>query len=73
MNAVCGELSRVAGNHLERLSPEELASMIEVLRQSKFNDQDDYEINVDPDLANKDAMTIFIKKKAMDDSPGEEV
>ncbi len=22
--------------------------------------QDDYEINVDPDLANKDAMTIFI-------------
>ena len=52
MNAVCGELSRVAGNHLERLSPEELASMIEVLLQSKFNDQDDYEINVDPDLAN---------------------
>ena len=41
MDAVCGELSRVTANHLERLSPEELASMIEVLVQHKFNDPDD--------------------------------
>ena len=41
MDAVRGELSRVTGNHLERLSPEELASMIEALLQHKFGDQDD--------------------------------
>jgi len=38
MDAICGELSRVTGNHLERLSPEELvASMIEALLQHKFS------------------------------------
>jgi hypothetical protein len=41
MDAMRGELSRVTGNHLERLSPEELASMIEALLQHKFGDQDD--------------------------------
>jgi hypothetical protein len=40
MDAVCSELSRVTGNHLERLSPEELASMIEALLQHKFSDQE---------------------------------
>jgi hypothetical protein len=28
--------------------------------------KDDYEINVDPDLANKDAMTIFINYRVFD-------
>ncbi|MGB5746347.1 MAG: hypothetical protein WBM69_05155 [Desulfobacterales bacterium] len=37
MNEVCSELSRVTGNHFERLSPEELASMIEALLQDKFS------------------------------------
>jgi len=37
MDAVRGELSRVTGNHLERLSPEELSSMIEALLQHKFS------------------------------------
>jgi hypothetical protein len=41
MDAVCGELSRVASNHLDRLSPEELASMIEALLLKKFSDPDD--------------------------------
>ena len=41
MDAICGELSRVTANQLERLSPEELASMIEALLQHKFSDQDD--------------------------------
>lgn len=40
MDAICGELSRVTGNHLERLSPEELASMVEALLKHKFSDQD---------------------------------
>ena len=40
MDAVCGELSRVTGNHLERLSPQELASMIEALLQHKFSNQE---------------------------------
>jgi len=40
MDAVCGELSRVTGNHLERLSPEELASMIEALLHQKFSNQE---------------------------------
>jgi len=31
---------RVTGTHLERLSPEELASMIEALLQHKFSDQE---------------------------------
>ncbi len=39
-DAVCGELSRVTGSHLERLSPEELASMIEALLQHKFSNQE---------------------------------
>ena len=39
MDAVSGELSRVTGSHLERLSPEELASMIEALLQQKFSNQ----------------------------------
>jgi len=37
MDAVCGELSRVTGDRLERLSPNELASMIEALLQKKFS------------------------------------
>lgn len=37
MDAVCGELSRVTGDRLERLSPNELASMIEALLQHKFS------------------------------------
>lgn len=37
MDGVCGELSRVTGTHLDRLSPEELASMIEALLQDKFS------------------------------------
>ena len=37
MDAVCSELSRVTANHLERLSPEELASMIEALLLHKFS------------------------------------
>jgi hypothetical protein len=41
MDAMRGELSRVTGNHLTRLSPEELASMIEALLKHKFSDQDD--------------------------------
>jgi len=41
MDMVRGELSRITGNHLERLSPEELASMTEALLQRKFSDQDD--------------------------------
>jgi len=41
MDTMRGELSRVTGNHLERLFPEELASMIEALPQHKFSDQDD--------------------------------
>ena len=40
MDAVAGELSRVTGSHLERLSPEELASMIEALLQHKFSNQE---------------------------------
>jgi len=40
MEAVSGELSRVTGTHLERLSPEELASMIEALLQHKFSNQE---------------------------------
>ena len=41
MDTVCSALSRVTGNHLERLSPDEIASMIEALLQHKFSDQDD--------------------------------
>jgi len=41
MDAICGELSRVTANQLERVSPEELASMIEALLQHKFDDPDD--------------------------------
>jgi hypothetical protein len=40
MDAVAGELSRVTGSHLERLSPQELASMIEALLQHKFSNQE---------------------------------
>ena len=40
MDAVAGELSRVTGDHLERLSPQELASMIEALLQHKFSNQE---------------------------------
>jgi hypothetical protein len=40
MDAVSGELSRVTGRHLERLSPQELASMIEALLQHKFSNQE---------------------------------
>jgi hypothetical protein len=40
MDVVAGELSRVTGSHLERLSPEELASMIEALLQHKFSNQE---------------------------------
>jgi len=37
LDEVCGELSRGTGNHLERLSPEDLASMIEALLQDKYS------------------------------------
>jgi hypothetical protein len=37
LDEVFGELSRVTGNHLERLSPEDIASMIEGLLQAKFS------------------------------------
>ena len=37
LNILCDELSRVTGDRLERLSPNELASMIEALLQHKFS------------------------------------
>lgn len=41
LDEVCGELSRVTGNHLERLSPDDIASMIEGLLHAKFSRRDD--------------------------------
>ena len=40
LDEVCGELSRITGSHLERLSPEDIASMIEGLLQAKFSGPD---------------------------------
>ncbi len=38
IDSICGELSRVTGSRLEKLSADELASMIEALILNKFND-----------------------------------
>ena len=40
LDEICGELSRLTGNHLDRLSPEDIASMIEGLLQAKFSFRD---------------------------------
>lgn len=48
---------------LKKVSPEEERD-IWYFRVRKM--KDDYEINVDPDLANKDAMTIFINYRVFD-------
>jgi hypothetical protein len=44
---------------IKKVSPTEPRDMVRDVK-------DDYEINVDPDLANKDAMTIFINYRVFD-------
>jgi hypothetical protein len=39
INAISSELSRVTGSHLEKLSADDLASMVEALVRNKFNDK----------------------------------
>jgi hypothetical protein len=39
IDSISGELSRVAGSHLEKLSADDLASMIEALILNRFNDK----------------------------------
>lgn len=40
IEVISGELSRVTGSHLEKLSADELASMIEALLAAKFDEED---------------------------------
>jgi hypothetical protein len=52
-----------AGGILKKVSPDEKRDMWYFrVREMK----DDYEVNVDPDLANKDTMTIFINYRVFD-------